>query len=119
MSSYSKKTNRLLREHLIEAYERELNRELQKLDASFEEWRSGKISSGELSHRVHQYERGPSRELYKKYNAGMDELNVAYAIVVGILEEDKVPAELLEALERPLEMLRQMQARGELRELES
>ena len=68
MQSYSKNIKRLLREFMVEAYERELHRELLKLDQSFAEWRDGQISSGELSSRVHQYEVGPSRELYKKYN---------------------------------------------------
>jgi hypothetical protein len=55
---------------MTEAYERELHRELTKLDQSFAEWRNGTISSGELSHRIHQYETGPSRELFKHYNRG-------------------------------------------------
>ena len=61
MERYSKAIKRLLRKYVVEAYERELQRELEKLDASFQEWRQGAISSGELSHRVHEYERGPSR----------------------------------------------------------
>src|SRR5512136_99908 len=68
MNNYSKNIKRLLREYMTEAYERELHRELTKLDQSFAQWRAGAISSGELSHRIHQYETGPSRELYKQYN---------------------------------------------------
>ena len=68
MQPYPKNIKRLLRKYMIEAYERELFRELSKLDQSFAEWRDGQICSGELSSRVHQYEVGPSRELYKKYN---------------------------------------------------
>ncbi len=68
MQQYSKNIKRLLREYMMEAYDRELHRELAKLDRSFAEWRDGKLGSGELSYRVHQYELGPSRELYKKYN---------------------------------------------------
>jgi len=47
MRGYPKKIKRLLREYMIEAYERELHRELTKLDESFTEWRTGTISSGE------------------------------------------------------------------------
>jgi hypothetical protein len=96
---YPKPIKKLIRHYLAEAYERELNRELTKLDRSFTEWRQGKISSGELSHRVHQYETGPSRELYKQYDGGEADMSVAYAIVVGILKQEEIPAELLEALE--------------------
>jgi len=98
MRDYPKRVKRLLREWNMEAHERELHRELIKLDQSFAEWREGKISSGELSHRIHQWDTGPSRELYKRYNSGLREMNVAYAIAVGILEEDNVPVELREAI---------------------
>jgi len=54
MKEYSKRTKRLMREWMTEAYETELHRELTKLDESFAEWRRGAISSGELSHRIHQ-----------------------------------------------------------------
>ncbi len=109
MIAYSKTVKRMLRQWITEAYERELHRELTKLEASFKEWREGAISSGELSYRIHQYERGASREWYKKYNSRMDDL-------VGILSEDEVPVELREALARPIEMFRQMKERGQLRE---
>jgi hypothetical protein len=116
MRDYSKRIKRLLREWMIEAYERELHRELTKLDQSFAEWRNGTISSGELSHRIHQYETGPSRELFKHYNRGPRDMTVAYAIVVGILDQDKVPAELFEAISGPISFYRSLQERGELRE---
>ena len=48
MQQYPKNIKRLLREYMGEAYERELHRELVKLDQSFAEWRDGQISSGEL-----------------------------------------------------------------------
>jgi hypothetical protein len=114
--TYSKAIKRLLREYLAEAHERELHRELTKLDESFAEWRTGAIGSGELDHRIHEYKRGPARELYKRYNHGEADLPVAYAIVAGILPEDEVPAELLEALDRRLGFFRSLQERNELRE---
>jgi hypothetical protein len=116
VKAYSKRIKRLLSEAKTEAYERELHRELTKLNASFEEWHRGEISNGELSNRVHQYERGPSRELYRRYNARMDDVNVAYAIVTGILSEQEVPQELLEALAGALEGFRRMKEEGQLRQ---
>ncbi len=102
MPDYPKHIKKLLREYMTEAYERELHRELGKLDQSFAEWRNGEISSGELSSRIHQYEIGPSRELFKYYNHGPVDMSVACAIVVGILEREEVPEELLKAIVRPL-----------------
>jgi len=74
------------------------------------------ISSGELSHRVHQYEKGPLRELYKKYNYGEDAINVAYAIVTGLLEYDQMPPELMSALEKEIGFYQMLKDSGELRE---
>ena len=116
MRNYSKRIKRLLREWMTEAYERELHRELTKLDQSFVEWRDGIISSGELSHRIHQYETGSSRELFKHYNRVPRDMTVAYAIVVGILDQDEVPAELFEAISGTISFYRSLQERGELRE---
>lgn len=116
MQNYPQKIKRLIREFASEAYERELYRELTNLDTSFLEWRDGVISSGELSHRIHQYETGPSRELYKQYNYGDADMNVAYAIVAGILDRDEIPTELVEALDHLMGFYQQMQERGELRE---
>ena len=118
MPDYSKHTKKLLREFMIEAYERELHRELARLDASFAEWRAGRISNGELSHRIHEYETGSSRELFQKYNNNPHALSVAYAIVAGILKQDEVPAELLEAISGPLSFCQSLKADGELREPE-
>ena len=116
MKPYPKHIKKLLQEYTAEAYERELHRELTILERSFEQWRNGEISSGELSYRIHRYEIGPSRELYKKYNEdSLAEMNVAYAIAVGILNKGEVPLELLEALERALSFYEDLDARGKLR----
>jgi hypothetical protein len=74
MREYSKRIKRLIREWMTEAYERELHRELTKLDESFADWRRGAVSSGELSHRIHEWETGPSRALFKHYNRGSQDM---------------------------------------------
>jgi hypothetical protein len=78
--------------------------------------RDGQISCGELSSRVHQYETVPSRELYKKYNYSPHDVNVAYAIATGILNEDEIPDEFLEAISSLLEFYQSLKDRGELKE---
>ncbi len=99
MQHYPGSIKRMLRKYATEAYEKELHRELSKLERHFEAWKTGTISSGEFSHLIHQYERGPLRELYKKYNYGEDALNVAGAVVTGLLDREQLPAELLEAIQ--------------------
>ncbi len=116
MSDHSKSIKRLLRQWMEEAYERELHRELTRLDLSFAEWRAGKIGSGELSDRVHQYETGASRELFKQYNNSPHDMSVAYAVVVGILKREELPAELLAAIERELSFFQDLKDRHELSE---
>ncbi len=115
MQQYPKQIKRALREIMAQAYERELERELRKLDQSFAEWRAGSIGSGELSYRVHQYETGPSRELFKQYNMNQPDLCVAYAIVVGILEREEVAPEVLAAIGAPLAFYQGLQDRNELK----
>jgi hypothetical protein len=115
MREYPKKIKKMIREFAAEAHERELHRELTKLDLRFTEWRNGQLGSGALSDEIHQYEVGPSRELFKRYNGGLPDMMVAYAIVAGILKREEIPAELLEALASPLEYFDRMRERGELK----
>jgi hypothetical protein len=118
MRDYPKPIRKLIREYLGKAYENELHRELARLDQSFAEWRAEKIDGWELSDRIHRYEMGPSRELYKKYTHAPDDTDLAYAIVAGILNRDEVPTALLEALEQPLSFYQGLKDRGDLRLLE-
>ena len=118
MRDYPKSIKRLLNQYLGEAYERELQRELTKLERSFTLWRGGQIGSGELSERVHQYERGPARALYQRYNSGEKDMTLAYMIIGGVLPREEIPAELLEALTRPLGFYQSLKDRNELREPE-
>lgn len=112
---YTKAIKRQIREWAIEAYERELHRELTLLDQSFEEWRQGRISSGELSSRVHDYESGPSRRLFSEYNERHSEgAHVAYALTTGILSPEEVPGEVQEALSSWLGLYGDLQKRDEL-----
>ncbi|MFN8471729.1 MAG: hypothetical protein U0822_06005 [Anaerolineae bacterium] len=95
---YPKHIKKLLRQYADVAYERELRAELGKLAESFAAWQSGKISSWDLSDRIHEYYVGPSRDLYGRYNRGSDDINVAYAVQQGLISRDELPPELLEAL---------------------
>ena len=112
---YSKRIEKLLREYMIEAYEIELNRELKKLAKSFAEWQNGEISNGEMSSRIHDYDRGPSKDLWVKYNDGDDAFNVAYAIVTGMINREEVPDDLLEAIKGQMNFYQDMKDRDELR----
>jgi hypothetical protein len=114
--TYSKRIKRLLREYNAQLYEAELHQALALLDMDFSAWRSGEITSAELNRRIHAYETGTARDLYKQYDQGLADINVAHAVVVGLLDEDQMSAELLEALSRQLAFFRSLQEQGELKE---
>jgi hypothetical protein len=97
-----KRIKRLLREHAELAHEEELRRALLPLAAAFDEWKAGRLSSGELSDRIYEFHQGPSRELFSRYDNRWLDMPVAYAIVRGILDKTQVPPELLDYLQRHL-----------------
>ena len=107
MQELTKSLKRELREQSMLAHEEELHRALLPLAEKFEQWRQGQVESGELALIIRDWDLGPQKELFKKYNYGIKEMNVAHAIVTGILEERKVDAELLRALEQQLAFYRE------------
>lgn len=112
---YPKHIKRQLNDLSGEAYERELHRELEKLEKSFQEWRAGALSSGDLSLQIHQYEVGASRELYKYYNGVDHDKPVAYALVVGLLKPEEVPLEVQQAIQNAISFFQDMKDQNELR----
>lgn len=95
----TKSIKRQIRELASLLYERELNAELAKLDAHFEQWRQGSRSPFDLAADIHEFHQKPARELYGKY--GSDDLfpiYVAKAIADGSLSEAEVALEVKEAL---------------------
>lgn len=99
MPEYPKRVKRLIREYAARAYETELGQALGELERQFAVWRAGQLSAGELSDHIHAFSRGPARELWQRYNAGLDDMQVAHAIVTRLLPRDELPSELLEALQ--------------------
>ena len=94
MAGYSKKVKAHFRKLVDEAYERELARELTQLAAQFDEWRAGRIKASELSHQVHQFDKGPAHETYNFYNLMDQEFVLARAVVEGFLTEAEIPEEV-------------------------
>jgi hypothetical protein len=80
------------------AYEEELRQALIPLAISFDEWRAGKISSDELSTRIHQFHEGPAHEIFVRYCGPHPRSSVAYAIVNGFVDRGMIPEDVREAL---------------------
>ena len=103
---YPKAVRRQLRELRAQAHENELAAELVKLAGKFDEWRSGRISAGELTDLIHAYHNGPARQLWSYYNAGDDDLLVASAFVTGVLKQSDVPEDVRQHIQGLIEFCR-------------
>ena len=102
MDDTPKNVKRALRELAAAAHEEELHRALVPLQAAFDCWARAELSSGELADHIHQFHQGPARELFARYNAGMPDVAVAYAIVSGFINRSDVPPAVLSHLARAL-----------------
>jgi hypothetical protein len=96
MDKVSKKLNKLLREQRDRAWEAENRMALGALADQFDEWREGKLATDELDHAVHQYHDGIGREIWKRYALGDPGLALARAVLVGIIDRESLPPEVLE-----------------------
>ena len=102
MEDTPKQIKRALRELAAAAHEEELRRALVPLRAKFDRWARGELSSGELTDNIHQFHQGLARELFARYNSGMLDAAVAYAIVSGFINRSDVPPAVLSHLARAL-----------------
>ena len=99
MKEYSRTEKRRLRELAEIAYERELKKSLTVLAATFDQWKSSKITSLELSQLLHEFDRGESRDLWSMYDTPEHDMVVARALVKGILTNKDVGEELAGVLQ--------------------
>lgn len=97
---FSKSEQRRLRELTGIAYERELGDALEDLHEEFERWRADEIYPSDLGEKVHEFHQGPSREIFSTYQTLDEDMLVARAVALGLLEREEVESSLLERLER-------------------
>jgi hypothetical protein len=88
------------------AYDRELSRELTRLETSFAEWRAGQRTAHDVSAAIHEFHDGVARDLWVLYNRVDPSSTVPRAVVSGVLAEDEVPTPLLAKLHNALEFYR-------------
>jgi hypothetical protein len=112
---YPKNIKKLIKQYAEQAYEIELRTALGKLDESFAEWREGKITSFDLNGRIHKFHKGISAQLYRRYDKSNMDFTLAYAIVAGILDREKLPEELLDSL-NSIGFFESLKEKNELRE---
>ncbi len=99
MLSLSKSEKRELQILASEAYNVELAKELEKLEADFKFWRKGDISAIELNDRIHEYYSGPNKQLYKFYQMqNQPEAVVARAVALDLITRDRLSPEVGEKI---------------------
>jgi hypothetical protein len=108
----SKRLRGVVRDLAAKAHERELRRLLDPIADAFAQWRLGMLDTqavlaswGRVAPR--------RRRFSQRYGTpSIAPMMVAYAIVVGLLENDEVSAEVLQALEKPIAFYRTGLANG-------
>ena len=96
MNQLSKKLEDEFRELMRLVYEREIETYMNELHEKFAEWKAGKISAGELSVLIHQYDRGPSSEMFSRYNRVDPQISVARGLFKGLLKREEISDEAYE-----------------------
>lgn len=100
MRKASRNLKQLLPELARQAHEEELSRALAVLAESFDDWRSGRIDSWELSGIIHKFHQRTAREIFTRYETGDDRALVASAVATGVLDRRRLPNELADDMER-------------------
>jgi hypothetical protein len=98
----SKSIRKKIRELKMEAHEREIKKHLTELSKKFDDWKKDKMSSGELSVHIHEYDKGPSKWMIGFYNDIDYKVSIARAVAIGLLAREEVPDEILEMIERQI-----------------
>ncbi|MBN2030485.1 hypothetical protein JW824_09590 [bacterium] len=93
MNQLSKKLKHEFRELMEKAYEREIATYMHDLHEKFKDWEAGKIPAGELSVLIHQYDRGPSSEMFSRYNRVDPQISVARGLFKGLLKREEISDE--------------------------
>ena len=96
----------LLRRLAREAWEAELDEELEQLFEFFSRWADDGMSAFELSDKIHEFHNGASRELYGRYSGLDPTLSVARAIAKGILDDAVLGETLCAKLSTQIEAFR-------------
>ena len=106
MAEFSKSEKKRLRELAALAHERDVAKSLSKIASKVEEWKNGKITALDMNEALHEYDRGESREVWSRYDSNQYDIQVASAIVRGLLTESEVGKEVVALLSTQIHFLK-------------
>lgn len=89
------------------AYEREMSRELDKLEHEFHKWRAGQLSVPDLIDTLDAFHEGPYKKLSVLYHESAPLTAVARALALGFLENHEVGADLIKSTAKQIEFFSQ------------
>ena len=102
MEPITRRESKDLRRLAAIAYDRELGRELTRLETSFADWRAGRVNAHDVSAAIHAFHDGIARDLWVLYNRIDPSSTVPRAVAAGLLAEHEVPTPLLAKLQNAL-----------------
>ena len=106
MEPITRRESKHLRQLAAIAYDRELGRELTRLETSFMDWRAGRLNPHDVSAAIHAFHDGVARDLWVRDNRVDPSSTVPRAIATGLVAESEVPSALLTKLQNALEYYR-------------
>lgn len=103
--------NETVNEELIrwqkELYTREMSIEMDKLFFTLQSWKNKECNVFEASDKVHEFYKGKSKELFVKYErASFADLNIASAIISGVVSIEELSEELGVIISKKVEILK-------------
>lgn len=107
-SEFTKPERHDLRELVSEIWEAEAREKLASLADDFQRWRGRELDSGALIEAIHRFHQRGARELYSTYNFWKDADAVARGVVLGFIDEARVPAALRVKLEDRIRRFREI-----------
>lgn len=110
---FSKKQSKELRRLADAAFDRELTRALEGLEAQFRSWRAGEISPHDLNHEIHKFHDGVSHDLWKMYANLEPHFAVARAIAKGLTKETELSPEVRSQLAPVIVFMREDRPKSE------
>ncbi len=106
MQEFSKSEKKRLRELAALAYERDLGESLSKIALKVDEWRNGSITAVQLNEALHEYHQREARNVWSRYQTDQYDIQVAGAVVRGLLTETELGKEVIATLSNQIKFFR-------------
>ena len=94
MIEFSKSQRKALRELAARIREAETRQMLERLDQQFARWRGGQLGSGDLLDAIHEFQKGPARQLWSMHQSLKEPELVARGVALGLASLSELPEDV-------------------------